>query len=222
MLIIYNVVKFRMTMRPNLRAAERRQRERDDLRRAILDAARDLFVSQGYEAVTMRKIADAIDYTPTAIYYHFKDKEEILRSLVNAGFTMLAERLHGVQDPNPVTRLRRGGEIYLQFAFENPQYYTIMFEMQAAIWLKQDGPEDAPAHAAFNFVVQCVAEGMALGEFRDDLPLEILSHIVLAATHGAVSLRLSGRLQMLPPEMHDAYFAQILDNCIESLSVRRR
>src|SRR5215213_11936500 len=60
---------------------ERRDREREEIRAKILDAARDLFASQGYEAVSMRKIAEAIEYSPTAIYVHFDDKADLMREL---------------------------------------------------------------------------------------------------------------------------------------------
>ncbi len=73
----------------HLGSSERRAREKENLRRAILDAARELFVAEGYDAVTMRKIADRIEYSPTTIYLHFKDKDEILLCLSEEGFTLL-------------------------------------------------------------------------------------------------------------------------------------
>ena len=69
---------------------ERREREKAEIREKILDAARDLFVSEGYEAVSMRKIADRIEYSPTAIYLHFKDKEAVMRELCDLDFLALA------------------------------------------------------------------------------------------------------------------------------------
>ena len=69
---------------------ERREREKEEVRGRILDAARDLFARDGYDAVTMRKIAEAIEYSPTAIYLHFKDKDTLVRELCNADFDSLA------------------------------------------------------------------------------------------------------------------------------------
>ncbi len=79
---------------------ERRERERRELRKKILDAARELFVEQGYDAVTMRKIAQAIEYSPTAIYLHFKDKMAVMRALCDAG-------LPGARQALPQDRRRR-------------------------------------------------------------------------------------------------------------------
>ena len=83
--------------------AERRERERQELRVRILDAARELFAEQGYDAVTMREIADRIEYSPTAIYFHFKDKEALLRELCDTDFATLARR---VPEDRPASRIR--------------------------------------------------------------------------------------------------------------------
>ena len=213
---VFNVV--RNVRDVNNKISERRQRERADIRRAILDAARDLFVREGYEAVSMRKIADAIEYTPTAIYYHFKDKDKILQHLISEGFGMLRTRLNQAQNDDPVERLRAGGQIYLRFAFENPQYYTIMFEMKNTPHFKQEPPADDAAHEAFGFIVRCVTEGVAQGVFTARIPQPILSHVVLATCHGAASLALSGRLDMMPPEMHETFFETVLDQCLRGLA----
>src|SRR3954468_3490798 len=89
---------------------ERREREKTEVREKILDAARNLFVSEGYESVSMRKIAEAIEYSPTAIYVHFKDKAELMQQLCEHDFRSLA---HVFQDLNqiadPIERIRQHG-----------------------------------------------------------------------------------------------------------------
>ena len=77
---------------------ERRDRERRELRKKILAAARELFVEQGYDAVTMRKIAQAIEYSPTAIYLHFKDKMAVMRALCDQDYLALAKRFRKIAD----------------------------------------------------------------------------------------------------------------------------
>src|SRR5438128_475534 len=99
---------------------ERRDRERDELRHKILDAARTLFVEQGYEAVSMRKIADAIEYSPTAIYAHFADKAALMQELCQHDFQSLAHVFHDLaQITDPVDRIRQTGHTYIRFAAEN-------------------------------------------------------------------------------------------------------
>src|SRR5258708_2514499 len=107
---------------------ERRGRQKQEVRGKILDAARELFASEGYEAVTMRQIADKIEYTPTTIYGHFKDKAELLAELCRVDFATLASaygKLARVK--NPIDRIRQIGHAYIQFAVEYPNHYRLMF-----------------------------------------------------------------------------------------------
>src|SRR4051794_38769779 len=107
---------------------ERREREREQVRTKILNAARELFVSEGYEAVTMRKIAQRIEYTPTAIYFHFKDKAALVRELCGVDFLILAKKLVGLEKiDDPLEKLERIGYAYVEFALEHPNHYRLMF-----------------------------------------------------------------------------------------------
>ena len=83
---------------------ERREREKQEVRQRILDAARELFVKDGYEAVTMRKVADAIEYSPTALYLHFKDKESLMRELCHGDFLSLARAFQRIARVRPGQR----------------------------------------------------------------------------------------------------------------------
>src|SRR6266581_9473332 len=107
---------------------QRRQRERTEMHRTILDAAREMYVKNGYEATTMRAIADRIEYTPTAIYHHFRNKEALLAELCAADFRALAaafQKIGRIEDP--IERLRRSGLAYVQFGLEHPMQYQLMF-----------------------------------------------------------------------------------------------
>ena len=94
---------------------ERREREREEVRKKILDAARELFEREGYDNVTMRRIADAIEYSPTTIYLHFEDKDDLVRALCHEDFGRLLEALSLIaarrgsdrDDPAARPRLRR-------------------------------------------------------------------------------------------------------------------
>ena len=108
--------------------SERREREKEVVRKRILDAARALFMQDGYEAVSMRKIAEAIEYSPTAIYQYFRDKSELVLALCEADFEAWGRRFFALKDVrDPVERLRRSGEEYVRFAVENPSHYRLMF-----------------------------------------------------------------------------------------------
>src|SRR5215470_6694465 len=95
---------------------ERRAREKSETRDKILDAARELFISEGYEGVTMRRVAEKIEYSPTAIYVHFANKEELFMELCHSDFHQLAQQFVKLsQIPDPIQRLRTVGRVYIEF-----------------------------------------------------------------------------------------------------------
>jgi AcrR family transcriptional regulator len=201
---------------------ERRAREKADLRRAILDAARALFAEQGFEAVSMRKIAEKIEYSPTTLYLYFHDKREILAALIVEGFGLLRARVVGTETPDPVERLRASLRCYIAFAFEQPHYYALMFQ------LTEGGEKQGLPHlgeimeagaAAFEIICSCVRDGQASGQVRTDQPCEILSHAVWAHIHGAVALGLAQRLEMLDPQHHDLFFETSIEVTLRGLQV---
>lgn len=217
---------------------ERRERERENLRRAILDAARDLFVSEGFEAVSMRRIASAIEYSPTAIYLYFADKDAILVALSEEGFHLLSERLETTETIlDPIDRLRAGGRVYFDFAQEHPNYYSIMFELRANALAKHDAEADTAAHRAFGHIVRSVVQAIQSGQIAEGTVQSItnaaaipgmeegqliccraveaiLAHVYWASLHGAASLLLSGRLGMLPDPAHPYLLNAVVDNCL--------
>ena len=102
--------------------------ERQQLRTLIIDSARELFISRGVEAVTMREIAKRIDYSATSIYHHFEDKESLIRAICDTDFLALASSLKAtLQLPHPVDRMHALGSGYAAFALSHPNHYRLMF-----------------------------------------------------------------------------------------------
>ena len=107
---------------------ERRDREREEVRQKILDAARDLFAREGYEHVTMRRIAEAIEYSPTTIYNHFEDKDDLVQSLCEEDFSRLLSALQTQPVPeDPGEWIRQLGLAYAGFGLSHPNHYRFMF-----------------------------------------------------------------------------------------------
>src|SRR3954471_23503828 len=107
---------------------ERRQRERTEVRERILDAALEVFAKQGVEGVTMRALADAIEYTPPVIYAHFRDKDAIIQELCYRQLRSLAKAFASVgKIDDPIERLRRVGRTYIDFGLEHPSHFRFMF-----------------------------------------------------------------------------------------------
>ena len=170
----------------------RRERQKAETRQAILDAARELFVSEGVDATTMRAIAAKIGYTPTAIYHHFKDKDALLVELCMADFRALGQSLYKIgRIEDPVERLRRMGMSYADFALSNSSQYRFMFMTPMRHnMLDEDGNRvKPPDEDAYAFLLQTVSEGIEAGAYRPELsePHE-LAQMTWGAIHGVVSL----------------------------------
>lgn len=170
---------------------ERRLREREDVRTRILDAARELFVNHGYEATTMRAIAERIEFTPTAIYHHFENKEALLKELCSIDFAQLAsafQRIGRIADP--FERLERIGAAYVEFALTKPMHYQLMFMMQRPSFAPESREErDDPAANAYAFLRQTCAEAIGTGRVRPQFTdPDQLAQILWAGMHGIVSL----------------------------------
>jgi AcrR family transcriptional regulator len=168
---------------------ERREREKAATRQKIVDAAREMFAREGYEAVSMRRIADAIEYTPAAIYVHFPDKEALFHEVVGCDFLRLGgefTRLGQIADP--IERIRQIGRAYVQFGVQNPNHYRLMFMTEHEHQLEK--PND-PGHSAYAFLESAVQEAMAAGLFRESLSHGgLVAQTLWACVHGVTSLQI--------------------------------
>src|SRR3974377_1754627 len=107
---------------------DRRTREKARLHNRILDAAQDLFTRHGYEAVTMRRIAEKVEYTPTALYFHFQNKEALLQELSERSALALGVEFGKLRSfKDPLERVRRMGKAYIQFALAHPYADRLLF-----------------------------------------------------------------------------------------------
>lgn len=175
---------------------ERRQREREETREKILRAARDLFCEKGYEAVTMRAVADAIEYTPTAIYHHFENKQALVTELCHSDFESLARHfLKAASIADPVERVCRVGEAYLEFAAAYPNHYRFMFltplpevhHTEEFLAATRDNPEKD----AYAFFRRVCAEAIATGKLRPELTdADEMAQILWGSMHGLISIHI--------------------------------
>src|SRR6476659_1015684 len=109
---------------------ERHDRDREAVQRAILDAARDLFVKEGYQNVSIRKIAERIEYSPAAIYGYFPSKDDIFFALAEEGFRLLSALVPDEParpDLPPIDRVREILWHIYEFSREQPEYFALMF-----------------------------------------------------------------------------------------------
>lgn len=171
---------------------ERRERERAELRGRILEAARELFVTEGFEAVSMRKIARAVEYSPTAIYLHFPDKQSMLEAICDEDFLALATRFRKIATiQDPIERLRAAGRAYAEFGLEHPHHYQLMFMTPRPHHTPEKSRIERgnPEQDAYAFLNWTVGEAIAAGRLREELDdVELVSQIVWSGVHGIASL----------------------------------
>jgi AcrR family transcriptional regulator len=178
-----------------MKSAARRQQQQDELRAKILDAARELFVAQGVEAVTMRKVAEKIGYTATTLYNHFEDKDALIRALCEADFGALHESFsHIGRIADPIERLRKLGQAYIEFALGYPSHYRFMFMTPHPHHDGEDhddGKHTDPDRSSYAFVRATLVEACAAGLFRDDYQdPDLLSQVFWSGVHGVAALHL--------------------------------
>lgn len=180
---------------------ERKEKQKLEIRKMILDASMKLFIEHGYDNVTIRKIADIIEYSPTTVYLYFKDKDEIFYHLHEQGFALFAEinqNLAGID--NPLTRLHKMGENYLAFGLQNPEYYDIMFVQRGPMkaLMERDDCEWTFGEGALNTLKLTIDEAMQKG-FLYKGNVEAAAMAIWGMVHGLVSLAIRERFDKLVP-----------------------
>jgi len=202
--------------------AERKEKQKTEIRKMILDASMKLFVEQGFENVSIRKIADLIDYSPTTVYLYFTDKDEILFNLHELGFQKMAEYNEGLWDiKNPLLRLHKMGENYIKFGLSNPECYDLMFIQRAPMQSieKMVDCEWKSGDVALGRLKDTVREGMEKGLIvRGDV--DAVSMAIWGMVHGLVSLAIRDRFnKVVPPEAVVPMMTQALNWLLETIDL---
>jgi AcrR family transcriptional regulator len=182
---------------------ERREREKAATRQLILDSAREIFVNEGSEGLTMRRLAEAIEYSPTAIYNHFEDREAILTELSICDFAEFTKRFDLVpRDAPPLDRLRLLGRAYIAFAQQNVGQYRHLFCTPREI--SAEALAAKPQEDAYDILLTTVKGAIASGDFHDDHDPDVTAQVLWGALHGIVTLHLffakGGRVELKPLE----------------------
>ena len=200
---------------------ERQQRERDRTREAILTAARDLFITDGYRNVSMRKIAERIEYSPAAIYSYFSSKDDIFFALTEEGFRLLAAHLTPATSvTDPLERLRRGLWAFYHFSKMHPEYFELMFVDRSVPSITQDFQrfeffQETTARAEAD-IAACIARG----DFASGLNPAAALHVLWVGMLGAATIALARRLA--PGEDPDALAHDLLETMLAGFGTKIR
>jgi AcrR family transcriptional regulator len=199
---------------------ERQERDRAAVRTAILDAARDLFVSEGYRNVSMRKIADRIEYSPAAIYSYFSGKDDIFFALAEEGFRVLAafgSRARALTDP--FERVRGGFWAFYEFAKAYPQYFDLMFVDRSVPSLNREFKRLVFFQEMTAAVEADIRTCIERGQFARQLNPAAALHVLWAAMLGAATIALAQRLA--PGEDADALARDVLESMLAGFTMNQ-
>jgi AcrR family transcriptional regulator len=171
---------------------QRREQQKQEVRQAILDAAATLFVAQGYQGFSMRQVAEQIGYSATTIYHHFADKDDLLFTVADEGFTRFGTQLIAAaqRETDPLARLEAIGRAYVAFGLNNPTYYELMFIERADFMLGYRAGERKPRLGSLDIVGQSIQEGINRRLIRPG-DAAAYANALWAAVHGVVALHIA-------------------------------
>lgn len=195
---------------------ERQDRERQAVRQAILDAARDLFVNEGYRHVSIRKIAERIEYSPAAIYSYFPAKDDIFYALAEEGFHRLDARVRSVLgNDNPLEELRACWWAYYEFSKEQREFFELMFVDRSVPQITEQWAGLAFVHQMLAFGAGQIQRCIDTGIFPRGTDAEVSMHLIWGALTGPAVIGSGCRLA--PGEDPDALARDVLELVIAGL-----
>ena len=179
---------------------ERRQREQQELRRRILATARAIAREEGWSAVTLRKIADRIEYTHAALYSYFANKEQLLLEVLREGFELLATDLasSSVGAKTPLVAFRRFVFAYWNFAWRHPELYRVMYGLDGIPFGVMETWREG---TRIGELAAEVVERLLLDQGKPVEQIETKVYLFWSAMHGLISLIMAGRIAGEPGEL---------------------
>jgi AcrR family transcriptional regulator len=169
---------------------QKRARSRDSVRAVLIQAARDVLSEEGYEGLTIRRVAERAEYSLGSVYGYFADKDDLLYTLVRDDFIRLTEQLRAIRDrAEGAAAVREMLLSYVRMGLEQPQSYEIMFMLKPQLASRNASDEDMDEHA-YSIFRGCIVAAIRRGEFRREHP-DVLAQMLWASVHGLVSLRLT-------------------------------
>lgn len=195
---------------------ERQDRERHAVRLAILDAARDLFVNEGYRHVSIRKIAERIEYSPAAIYSYFSSKDDIFFALAEDGFRRLDEAVrHAEGHEDPLEALRACWWAYYRFSQEHREFFELMFVDRSVPQITEQWAGLSQVHEMIAFATARIQRCIDAGIFPASTDPRVAMHVMWAALTGPAVIGSGCRLA--PGEDADALARDVLELAIAGL-----
>ena len=195
---------------------ERQERDREAVRRSILDAARELFVAEGFQNVSIRKIAERIEYSPAAIYSYYPGKDDIFLALAGEGFHLLDEKVNAATtSDDPLDNVRQCWWAFYEFSQEQPAYFQLMFVDQSVPRITQQWEGFEFLQQMLSNAVTAIQAAIDAGAFPKTLSPNAAMHMLWASLIGPAIVGIRHRLSS--GEDYDALARDVLAATIAGL-----
>ena len=189
--------------------AERRLRQKEEIRASILATAWQLVKDEGWQSLSIRKIAEAIEYSVPVIYDHFENKEAILLQFGKDGFGLLIKKMQQAKkkSTDPAEQLRAIADAYWNFAYKNKEYYQLMFGLGIACC---ETDKCIPEKSAFRELVMEPINTILAKNSKKDVNACLKYHTYWSVIHGLISIKMISY-----SEIADELNKMVLDDAIE-------
>ena len=195
---------------------ERQDRERQAVTTSILNAARDLFVAEGYQSVSIRKIAERIEYSPAAIYSYFASRDDIFLALAAEGFHLLDAKVQAaMKTDDPLENVRGCWWAFYEFSQEQPAYFELMFVDRSVPRITQQWEGFEFLQQMLNNAVTAIQTAIDAGAFPKTLNPNVAMHMLWASLIGPAVVGIRHRLST--GEDYDALARDVLNATIAGL-----
>lgn len=168
---------------------EKRAKHKVEFRREILDSAREIFISDGYDGFSMRKLAGKIDYSPTTIYLYFKNKDDLLFAICEEFFADFLAELNHIRSvsQDPVETLRQAVLYFMNFGLKNPDQYKLIFFTKSVYGTREELVEkESMARDTYFVFTEIVQDCIIAGKLRK-LEVDVIVDILAIASHGVIA-----------------------------------
>ena len=171
--------------------AERRQRQKEEVRAAILTTAWQMVKSDGWQSLSIRKIAEAIEYSVPVIYDHFENKEAILFEFAKEGFRLLSKKMRAAKDKEnrPEDQIKAMADAYWNFAFKNKEHYQLMFGLGMATC---ETEKCLPEKIDFRNLLMEPINALLSKNQQSEMNACLKYHTLWSVLHGLVSIKIMG------------------------------
>lgn len=169
----------------------RRKQQKAELRRALLDAASELFLEHGLAGFSLRAVAERVGYSATTVYLYFENKDDLLFAVSLDGFEQFGRAIHSAYETtaDPVERIGAIGRAYIAFGVQHPAHYRLMFMERGEFLLRENPNNQKPTIDSFGILVRAVHEAHAAGRLKAGEPMDLV-YTLWAGVHGLVALTL--------------------------------